>query len=277
VADEFAARGQPAAGEVGVNAGLDQFGGTVESEHLVATVEAGQVTMERIDASARRLLEQKFLLGLFERPFVEPALAQTLVGTAAAEVAALDAQHRSLVLLENDAQLLPLREQGKRIFLHGVDPTVATAHGFVPVDDVADADLAVLRVGTPFETLHPGFFFGSRHHEGRLDFHPGHKDYDLIERTVRVPTILVVHLDRPAVLTQAHDKVGALVGEFGISDAALFDVLVGKAEPQGKLPFALPASMEQVRRQSPALPHDLGAPLYAFGSGLGYQDPAAGN
>lgn len=255
----------------GVNAGLDQFGGTTESQYLVEAVAGGKVSMERLDQSVARILEQKFVLGLFEHPFVDAARAATIVGGATANAAALVAQHRSIVLLENDRQLLPLGAGSKRIFLQGVDPAVAIAHGFTPVSNVEEAELALLRVGTPFEMLHPGFFFGSRHHEGRLDFRAGQPDYALIERASRVPTILVVHLDRPAILTAVRGKVAALVGEFGISDAALLDVLTGAASPQGKLPFALPASMEQVEAQSPALPHDIPVPLYGFGFGLAYQ------
>jgi beta-glucosidase len=255
----------------GVNAGLDQFGGTTESQYLLEAVEGGQVSLERLDSSVGRILEMKFVLGLFERPFVDPTRAATIVGSATANATALAAQHRSLVLLENGQRLLPLGAGGKRVFLHGIDPAMATARGFTPVDNLDEAELALVRVTTPFETLHPGFFFGSRHHEGRLDFRDGQPDFELIDRASRVPTILVVHLDRPAILTAVRGKVAALVGDFGISDAALFDVLQGRASPQGKLPFALPASMEQVEAQSPALPHDIVEPLYRFGYGQTYQ------
>lgn len=253
----------------GVNAGLDQFGGTTDSLQLVAAVEAGLVAEERLDVSVLRILEQKFTLGLFEQPFVDPAQAAMVVGSAASNAAALSAQHRSLVLLENDG-VLPMKP-GKRIFLHGVEASVAAGRGFTPVD-LEQAELAVIRVATPFESLHPGFFFGSRHHEGRLDFRAGQPDYELIGRASRIPTIVIVHLDRPAILTGIKGKAKALLGDFGASDAALFDVLMGVA-PAGKLPFALPASMEDVIAQSPALSHDLKNPLYPFGFGSTYPQP----
>lgn len=255
----------------GVNAGLDQFGGTAEAQHLVAAVAAGLVTEKRIDVTVLRILEQKFALGLFEKPFVDPARAAAIVGAAPANAAALEAQHRSLVLLENDDRILPIAT-GKRVFVHGIDPAIATARGFTVVE-LEQAELALIRVATPFETLHPGFFFGSRHHEGRLDFRPGEAGHDLVERTSRrAPTVVIVHLDRPAILTALKGKAKAILGEFGVSDAALFDVLMGKA-PAGKLPFALPASMDDVMAQSPALSHDLKDPLYPFGFGRTYQQP----
>jgi len=45
----------------------------------------------------------------------------------------------------------------------------------------------------------------------------------------------------------------------------VLDVAMGRAQTEGRLPFALPASMDQVRAQDPARPDDLGAPLYPLG------------
>ncbi len=62
----------------------------------------------------------------------------------------------------------------------------------------------------------------------------------------------------------------ALVGEYGADDTAVLNVLFGKAQPEGKLPFELPSSMEAVKRQKEDLPHDSENPLYPFGFGLTY-------
>ena len=53
-----------------------------------------------------------------------------------------------------------------------------------------------------------------------------------------------------------------LIGEFGVSDGALFDVLSGTVRPTGRLPFELPRSMEAVNAQLTDVPHDSKAPLY---------------
>ena len=66
-----------------------------------------------------------------------------------------------------------------------------------------------------------------------------------------MPTVATVYLDRPAILTPVRDRVRALIGNFGVSDDALIDVLSGKAAPLGKLPFDLPSSMD-VRRGAAA-------------------------
>jgi beta-glucosidase len=55
-----------------------------------------------------------------------------------------------------------------------------------------------------------------------------------------------------------------------VTDEALFDVLMGKFNPTGKLPFELPSSMDAVREQLEDLPYDSKAPLFKFGAGLSY-------
>jgi beta-glucosidase len=85
-----------------------------------------------------------------------------------------------------------------------------------------------------------------------------------------VPTIVVLYLDRPAVIPEISAKAKALLAEYGASDTAVLDVLFGKASPEGKLPFELPSSMEAVRNQQADVPYDTENPLYGFGFGMAY-------
>ena len=254
-----------------VKAGVDQFGGTEESAILVEAVRAGEITEGRLDESVSRILIQKFQLGLFENPYVDSAAAGRIAGSAAFQAEATRAQRRSLVLLENKGRLLPLSRSVKRVFLHRVDPSVAAARGFIVVTDPAEADVAIVRADAPFETLHPGYIFGAMQHEGDLGFRDGHADYEAIKRvSAIVPTIVTVYLNRPAILTAVKDRARALVVNFGVSDAALLDVLMGRASPEGRLPFDLPSSMADVERQQPGRPFDTTNPLYRFGFGRRY-------
>ncbi|NIN37078.1 MAG: glycoside hydrolase family 3 protein, partial [Gammaproteobacteria bacterium] len=59
-----------------------------------------------------------------------------------------------------------------------------------------------------------------------------------------VPTIVVINLDRPAVIPEISHEAQALLADFGASDTAVLDVIFGRAKPEGKLPFELPSSME---------------------------------
>jgi beta-glucosidase len=265
VADRFAQ---------GVNAGLDQFGGVDDTPTLVNVVRAGALSEARLNESVRRILTQKFQLGLFESPFVDEAAAGAVVGQQAFVDEAGAAQRRSMVLLENRNSAIPLKP-GARVYLHKIDPAAARARGFTPVDRVEDAEVAVLRLSAPFEKLHPNFFFGRMHNEGRLDYRDGDPDYEQVKlASARVATIATVYLDRPAILTNVRDKVQALVANFGADDNALLDVLSGRAKAEGRLPFELPSSMAEVEAQSPGRPHDTRQPLYPIGSGATATDSA---
>jgi beta-glucosidase len=253
-----------------INAGVDQFGGTEEAQYVVEAVRAGDVADSRLDQSALRILTQKFKLGLFENPYADTANATSVVGNAAFQEEATRAQRRALVLLKNAKRILPVKAQGKRVYLIGIDSSVAASYGFVVVKDPAQAQLAIVRINAPFEQLHPQYMFGSMQHEGNLGYLANDSTLAAIRKvTKKVPTIVTVYLDRPAILS-ALGAASALVANFGVSDGALLDVLTGKAKPEGKLPFELPSSMAAVSAQKSDVPHDSRRPLYPYGFGLRY-------
>lgn len=254
-----------------VQAGMDQFGGTEEAHYLVEAVNAGELTSARLDESVTRILMQKFQQGLFENPYVDEVQAVATVAKAANHAEGLDAQRKSLVLLQNNGNLLPLGAATKKVYLYGIDPTVAAGYGLTVVATPAEADVAIVRAVTPFEVLHPTYIFGLLEHEGTLAFLDGNPDYEAIKAaSAAVPTIVTVYLERPAILTNVIDKAAAVIGNFGVSDVALFDVLTGRAQPKGKLPVELPSSMAAVEAQRSDVPHDSVAPLFVFGFGLTY-------
>jgi beta-glucosidase len=254
----------------GVRAGIDQFGGVDETDLIVAAVGAGELDQERVAQSARRIMAMKFRQGLFENPFVDAASAGRTVGNRAFQDTADEAQRRSLVLLQNRDAILPLKGP-KKVYLRGISADVARARGLVPVDSLDQADVALVRANTPWEMLHPRHLFGQLQHEGSLAFAAGQPEYDEIVRiSAKVPTIVTVFLDRPAILTALQPHARAIVGNFGVGDAALLDVLTGRAAPQGRLPFELPSSMAEVRAQRSDVPHDTANPLYRIGFGLRY-------
>ena len=247
----------------GMNAGIDQFGGVDDGQPFIDAVKAGSLAQARLDEAVTRIMIVKFDLGLFENPYVDPAKAASVVGSEAFRREALAAQSKAVVLLENSrgARMLPAR--GAKLFLRGVDTAAARARGYTVVANAADADVAVIRISAPFQTLHPTFFFGSFQHEGDLDFKEADSTFALVKATAaKVPTIVVVNLDRPAILTALQPLAKVLIGEFGVSDGALFDVLTGKVRPTGRLPFELPSTMEAVHAQLSDVPHDSKAPLY---------------
>jgi beta-glucosidase len=256
----------------GVEAGIDQFGGTEDFPSLVEAVQKGYVPEAKIDESARRILTQKFALGLFENPYVDIERAARTVGNPGVVREGIEAQQRALVLLENRQSLLPLRRAGQKLYLHGISADVARSHGFDVVDTPEVADLAIIRTEAPYETLYPQYWFGSRQHDGSLAFSDDNADLRAIRAAAaKVPTIVTVYLDRPAILTNVRPHAAALLVNFGVSDGTLFDVLTGRGRPRGKLPFELPSSMDEVDMQAEDLPHDTAHPLYRIGYGLAYR------
>ena len=258
-----------------VKAGVDQFGGTERADMLIDGVRAGELAEARLDSSVQRVLAGKFALGLFENPYVEPSEAARRVGTDAFRTEALDGQRRALVLLENQGGFLPLRAKTNstalRVYLRGISPEAATQRGWTVVTDPKQADVAIIRLTAPFETLHPQYVFGAIQHEGNLAFRDGEPEYEAFKQASSVvPTVVTVYLDRPAILAPLKERARAVIANFGVSDAALLDVLAGRAKPEGKLPFELPSSMDAVLAQKSDVPHDSARPLYPLGFGRRY-------
>jgi beta-glucosidase len=81
---------------------------------LKKSLDEGKITIEEIDIACRRVLEAKYKLGLFEDPYryMEEDRAKTEIMTPANVEAAREMAARSIVLLENDKQILPLRKVG---------------------------------------------------------------------------------------------------------------------------------------------------------------------
>ncbi|CCH77798.1 Beta-glycosidase [Nostocoides japonicum T1-X7] len=153
---------------------------------------------------------------------------------------------------------------GLRLYVEGLDPAVASTVGPL-VDRPEEADMALVRIGAPFEPR-DDLFLESWFHQGSLDLAPG-----FVVRMRRLaaycPLVLDVTLDRPAVLTPLVGVATALTASYGASDAAWLDAVTGRIPPAGRLPFDLPRSMDQVRQHPEDVP-GFGDPLFPFGHGL---------
>ncbi|MFC7304863.1 glycoside hydrolase family 3 protein [Streptomyces monticola] len=249
-------------------AGADQFGGEQCPEVIVDLVRSGLVPESRIDDSVRRLLREKFVLGLFDRRRVDPDLAEETVGAAEFTAAGAAAQRRSFTVLTNTESLLPLSGR-PRLYVENVDVAVAAEYGEV-VTEPERADLAVLRLRTPYEDR-PGAF-EAFFHSGSLEF-PEPELKEILGLLETVPTLVCINLERAAVLPEIAARAAALVAEYGASDAALLDVAFGRAAGEGRLPFELPRSMAAVRASRPDVPNDTEDPVFAHGHGLAAQEP----
>ena len=251
-----------------LDAGADQFGGEKCTELLVELVEVGVVSQERLDVSARRLLREKFLLGLFENPYVDVEAADAIVGAPEFRAAGDAAQRASITVLTNSTSdagtaALPFA-RGARLYVEGLSADVAAQYGTV-VATPAEADVAILRLQAPYEQR--GTFFENFFHAGSLEF-PADVIAHVAEVAAVVPTVADVFLDRPAILAPITATAAAVVANWGVSPEALLDVLTGGAPAQGRLPFDIPRSMAAVEASRPDVPFDTADPLFRFGHGL---------
>jgi beta-glucosidase len=86
-------------------------------------------------------------------------------------------------------------------------------------------------------------------------------------------TILAIRFRQPYVLDEASGlrSAGAILATFGVSDAAIMDVLTGTFKSSGKLPFALAGNAEAIVKQDPDAPgYKEKDTLFPFGHGLDY-------
>jgi len=172
-----------------------------------------------------------------------------------------------MTLLKNKDNVLPLSGQPK-LFVQNMDSATASQFSLV-VNTPDEADFAILRLETPWYPVDTPNTFAQSFHHGDLDF-KGEVKGEILALLRTVPTIVVINLDRPAVIPEIDHEALALLADFGASDTAVLDVIFGRARPEGKLPFELPSSMAAVRSQKEDVPYDSKDPLYTFGSGLAY-------
>ena len=255
-----------------IDAGIDQFGGEKDTEVVIELVKKGLMPLSRIDASVKRILKNKFDLGLFDNPYVEVDQVKSRVNTERNIKLGKEAQKQSMVLLKNDSTL-PL-EKNINIFVDGFNAK-SIVHGNV-VSDIKDADVIVSYVHTVFNGNQPSGIdrlvdnvLSSIFPNQDLNF-----SAEILEKLDEFssikPLIVIVDLNRPAILDSINQISSALVGTFGVDEGVIFETLFGESKPTGKLPFEIPSSMKEVNEQLEDVPDDTLNPTFKFGFGLTY-------
>ena len=254
-------------------AGIDQYGGETDTSFLLKLVKDKKISEKRINKSVKRILINKFELGLFDNPYVDESEVKYKVNSKENIEAGLVAQRKSLVLLENDG-VLPLKKNTK-IFIDGLDTKVGEKFGDV-VNGPSEADVIVMYIHTVFNGnqesgLNRVFdnFLSTLFPNGDLNFNDDIKT-KIKNYSANKKLIVVVDLNRPAILEDIKNSSAALIGTFGVLDEIIFEGIFGKFSPSGKLPFEIPSSMKSVENQKEDLPDDTLDPTYEYGYGISY-------
>ena len=152
---------QVAAGEADAAEKAFQNGVEVELgrcfRYLEQAVTAGRMPESAMDAAVAKVLRVKFLLGLFENPFVDEDAAVAITNCAEHRALALEAARKSIVLLKNETGLLPLNRAGLRS-LAVIGPNAAKVRlgGYSgdPLEPVSVLDGIRQKAGDSLEILH---------------------------------------------------------------------------------------------------------------------------
>ena len=248
-------------------AGVDQIGGESSTEQIINLVIKEEITQERIDQSVRRILRDKFTIGLFDNPFVDVNKIPEKLSRPDEIKKGEIAQVKSTILLKNQNKVLPLKKNLK-LFLSGFRYQDQFSKYAEVVSNPKDADYIIVRKDTPYD-IREGTMVEAFFHQGRLFFNVEElSDLKRLSKTKKI--ISIVNLERGAVLTELDKLSEALLVDFGTQDHLIADILFGKEKPGGKLPIELPRSQEAANNQMEDVPYDSENPLYNFGYGLEY-------
>lgn len=180
-----------------IMAGMDQFGGNNEKGPIVEAYEMGvkeygkKFMRARFETSAVRLLKNIFRVGLFENPYFDPEESDKLVGNPEFMKAGYEAQLKSIVMLKNKKNILPIKEK-KTVYIpkvyqpsvktwwdtwsipemiYPVDPELIKKY-YLLTDDPQQADFSIVFVSSPYSNNDGGGYDINDRKEGSNGYIP---------------------------------------------------------------------------------------------------------
>lgn len=291
----------------GVDMQFYDFDHSVFQNALLDCLKEGTLPEADLDRAVAAVLRLKFSLGLFDHPFVDPALDKRVYRSQAHLDVSLKSARESMTLLKNDNHLLPLSKSVRRIAVIGPNADVARYGDYekeengerisllqgvksavpqatVDFDEGSDVSAAVTKAeGADVVILGLGEkqgISGEGFDRSELGL-PGNQE-QLLEAVVKTgkPVVLVLENGRPLTIGWAKQHVSAILeawypGEFG--GKAIAETLFGDNNPSGRLTITFPRSVGQLPdfyNSDPSRVHkyvdDDGKPLFPFGFGLSY-------
>jgi beta-glucosidase len=282
-----------------INAGIDMVMVPFEYERfidtLLAEVESGGVSEERIDDAVSRILRQKFALGLFEQPLADTSGAAD-VGSAEHRAVAREAAAASQVLLRNENDLLPLTG-GERLYVAGsgadslgrqmggwtgswqgtVEAVNQGTSILAGIEAAADAVTYSEDATEPLDGADVGIVVVAEdpYAEGVGDAGAGEHDMRVSEADAAaidrvcgaVDCVVIVVSGRPIEIEPHLEGVDALVAAWlpGSEGAGVADPLFGATPYDGRLPVSWPRLVDDEPLNVGDPDYD---PLFPYGFGL---------
>jgi beta-glucosidase len=243
------------------------------------------VDIKYVDQSVYLLLLEKFKLGLFENPYVDEDAAEKIVGNASFQAKADLAMRKSIVLLRNDRHLLPLKPKTKVYFESYFEKRGATSptNIYQPkintsslefVSEPAAADVIVCWITPGSKSL-----FEADGSAIYLSLSKNGVNIDHINQLASgKPTILAINYTNPWVIDEIYNdstkkNIPGVIATFGTTLDAVIDIISGKFNPSGKMPFSTPSSESAAQNQLPDVPgykEKKGYALFNMNEGLKY-------
>ena len=289
---------------ISINAGIDmvmvpgavKYGNQSYETFLTLfkeSVDDGSIPMERVDDAVKRILLVKKQSGLFDRPFSDQQLLSHIGSSKHREIAR-EAVRKSMVLLKNNDNVLPLPKSGKTIVVagRGADNigmqsggwTISwqgemgqTTKGTTILDAIksavgADTNVEYSKNGTGVNGDVAVVVIGEKPYAemqgDRADLNLDNDDLSVINRLKKkgMPVVVVLLSGRPMIVTKELNNWDGFVAAWlpGTEGAGVADVLFGNYNPTGKLSYSWPKSMNQF----PIKTND--DHLYDYGYGLSY-------
>ncbi len=267
-----------------INAGCDTIGDgfspVIDYTTTAEAVTSGGVTEEAFDRATTNRMTSWLDLGMFDNPYRDPAESKKAGEDNADAIAAMkeDVNRKSVVLMKNHDNVLPLTDASKKVYLASYtekgpnEETVAAwteaieGMGFTIVKKAAEADIAILDVAPRTPANGDEFLHEINLVENKEVAHVDPKTQEPDGTTVEVTTlqdvkkiakdaaavhknggivITSINITSPWILTSLEPHTDALIGSFGTSAQARMDVLTGNYKPTGKLPVTM-VSCEEV-------------------------------
>lgn len=293
----------------GVDMQFYDFPHDVFQNALIDGVKNGKISGATLDAAVARVLRAKFMLGLFDHPFVDPNLDGQVRRSPRHLALSLEVARESMCLLKNENNLLPLKKDIGCIAVIGTNANIARlgdyagaakeTSGFGMLNQIRklvspqtkvlfsdggnirsavrlakNADVVVLGLGEWHGISGEGC------DRSDLDLPDGQEA--LLEAVVKTgkPVVLVLQNGRALSIPWAAQHVPAILeawypGEFG--GQAIAETLFGDNNPAGRLPVSFPRSVGQLPVYYNHFPSKTkhyvngdDSPVFNFGFGLSY-------